>query len=80
MQATQVVDGVWRLSANVDEILFEGMWPIPHGFSMNSYIVKGDKVAIIDGVCDWDGVPETLYEQFRQMNVDPADIATAVTT
>ena len=65
MQTTQVTDGVFRLSANVHDILFEGMWPIPHGFSMNSYIVKGDKVAIIDGVCDWDGTPEVLFDQFK---------------
>jgi flavorubredoxin len=58
----------------VHDILFESIWPIPHGVSLNSYIVKGEKVAIIDGVCDWDGVPETLFEQFDQMNVDPQDI------
>lgn len=74
MQTTQVTDDTWRLSANIHDILFEGMWPIPHGFSMNSYIVKGEKVAIIDGVCDWDGTPEVLFDQFRQMNVDYTDI------
>lgn len=74
MQTTQVTTDTWRLSANVHDILFEGMWPIPHGFSMNSYIVKGEKVAIIDGVCDWDGTPEVLFDQFRQMNVDHNDI------
>lgn len=74
MQTTQVTTDTWRLSANIHDILFEGMWPIPHGFSMNSYIVKGDKVAIIDGVCDWDGTPEILFDQFRQMNVDYNDI------
>jgi flavorubredoxin len=74
MKTTQVTDGIWRLSANVENILFEGMWPIPHGISLNSYIVKGDKVAIVDGVCDWDGVPETLFEQFEQMDVKAEDI------
>ena len=48
MDVTQVSDNIFRLSANVgEEILFEGMWPLPHGLSMNSYIVKGDKVAIV---------------------------------
>ena len=74
MKTTQVTDGVYRLSANVDNIKFEGLWPIPNGIAMNSYIVKGEKVAIIDGVCDWDGVPETLFEQFDQMNVKAEDI------
>lgn len=74
MRTTEVTDGVFRLSANVDNIKFEGMWPIPNGIAMNSYIVKGEKAAIIDGVCDWDGVPETLYEQLDQMNVAVEDI------
>ncbi len=74
MKTTEVTDGIYRLSANVEDILFESIWPIPNGVSMNSYIVKGQKAAIIDGVCDWDGVPETLYEQLNQMNLDIKDI------
>lgn len=74
MKTTQVTDGIFRLSANVDEILFESIWPIPNGVSMNSYIVKGNKAAIIDGVCDWDGVPETLYEQLDEMQININDI------
>lgn len=30
--------------------LFESLWPLPYGVSYNSYIVKGDKVALIDTV------------------------------
>jgi flavorubredoxin len=30
--------------------LFEGLWPIPEGVSYNSYIVKGEKTALIDTV------------------------------
>mgnify|MGYP006274992399 CR=1 FL=1 len=74
MRTTEVTDGVYRLSANVDNIQFEGMWPIPNGIAMNSFIVKGEKAAIIDGVCTWDGVPETLFEQLDQMNVALEDI------
>jgi len=75
MKATQVTDGIWRLSANIgSEVLFEGIWPLPYGASMNSYIVKGREVAIIDGVCDWDGVPETLYAQLDQVGVKLEDI------
>jgi len=74
MKTTQVTDGIWRLSANVENVLFEGMWPIPNGIAMNSYIVKGEKAAIVDGVCTWDGVPETLFEQLSQMDVALSDI------
>ena len=30
--------------------LFEELWPIPHGVSYNSYVVVGDKIALIDTV------------------------------
>jgi anaerobic nitric oxide reductase flavorubredoxin len=75
MRASEVTDGIFRLSANLgSDILFEGIWPLPHGATMNSYIVKGREVAIVDGVCDWDGVPETLYAQMGQIGVDVRDI------
>jgi len=28
--------------------LFEGIWPVPHGVSLNAYVVKAEKVALID--------------------------------
>jgi anaerobic nitric oxide reductase flavorubredoxin len=75
MDVTQVSDNIFRLSANVgEEILFEGMWPLPHGLSMNSYIVKGEECAIIDGVCGWDGVPDTLFAQLRELSIEPDQI------
>ncbi|WP_319475854.1 FprA family A-type flavoprotein [Marispirochaeta aestuarii] len=70
MNITSVADGIYRLSANAEDILFEGLWPIPNGVSMNSYIVRGEKTAIIDGVCGWDGVPQTLFSQFEQAGID----------
>lgn len=74
MNVTTVTEGIFRLSANMKDILFEGLWPIPNGVSMNSYIVKGEKTAIVDGVCGWDGVPETLYKQFDEIQLDPESI------
>lgn len=74
MKTTQVTDGIFRLSANVHDILFESIWEIPDGVAMNSYIVKGTKAAIVDGVCGWDGVPEKLFEQLDQMQIDINDI------
>ena len=74
MNVTTVTDGIFRLSANVENILFEGLWSIPNGVSMNSYIVRGEKTAIIDGVCGWDGVPETLFAQLEEIGVPPESI------
>ncbi len=78
MKATLVTDGVYRLSANVHDILFEGMWPVPHGVAINSYLVRGEKCAIIDGVCGWDGVPETLLAQLDELGIDVNDIDSVV--
>jgi anaerobic nitric oxide reductase flavorubredoxin len=75
MKPTRVTDGIYRLSANGgSEILFESMWPLPHGVAMNSYIVKGKETAIIDGVCGWDGVPGTLFAQLADMQIGLEDI------
>ncbi len=75
MNISQVTDGIYHLSVNAYDMLFESLWPIDkEGVSMNSYIVKGEKTAIVDGVCGWDGVPETLYKQFEAMNLNPEDI------
>jgi len=72
MHHIKVSDGIVQLSANAEpnSLLFESMWPIPHGVSMNSYIVKGERTAIIDGFCGWDGVPETLFKLLDAIEVE----------
>ena len=74
MEKIKVADGIHMLSMNVEDILFEGIWDIANGVTLNSYIVKGDKTAIIDGVIGWDGIPDTLYKSLEEINVDPKDI------
>jgi flavorubredoxin len=79
MKTIEVAPGVHRLHAEVPEsTLFEGMWPIPHGMTMNSYLVRGERVALVDGVCGWDGVPETLHRQLGELGFSAGDIAYAV--
>ncbi len=47
----EVTSGVYYVGVNDHETdLFEGLWPIPEGVSYNSYIVKGEKTALIDTV------------------------------
>jgi len=62
------------LTMNVEDILFEGIWEIANGVTLNSYIVQGDKTAIIDGVIGWDGIPEALYENLKKIGVDTKNI------
>ncbi len=74
MNTTKLSEGIFQLSINVENILFEELWEIPNGATLNSYVVKGEKTAIIDGFCGWDGVPETLFEMLSQMDLEPNDI------
>lgn len=74
MKKIEIAEGIHMLSMNVEDVLFEGIWEIANGVTLNSYIVKGEKTAIIDGVIGWDGVPETLFKNLEEINVDPKDI------
>ncbi len=74
MQVTNIADGIYQLSINVENILFEGFWEIPNGVSLNSYIIKGEKTAIVDGVCGWDGVPDTLLALIEKLDIKPESI------
>ncbi len=74
MKKIKIAKDIHMLSMNVSDILFEGIWDIANGVTLNSYIVKGDKTAIIDGVIGWDGLSETLYEHLQKMDLEPKDI------
>lgn len=74
MKKIKVAEGIHMLTMNVNNMLFEGMWEIANGVTLNSYVVKGDKTAIIDGVIGWDGVPETLYKNLEEIDVNPKEI------
>ena len=74
MKKLKIADGIHLLTMNVEDILFEGIWELANGVTLNSYIVQGDKAAIIDGVIGWDGVPETLYRSLEEIGVEPQKI------
>ena len=74
MKILKIADGIHMLTMNVEHILFEGIWELANGVTLNSYIVQGEKTAIIDGVIGWDGIPETLYANLKEIGVDPQSI------
>ncbi len=78
MKTIKIADGIHALTTNVEGILFEEMWEIPEGVTLNSYLVKGEKTAIIDGFCAWDGVPETLYKLLEDTGVKPEEVDYAI--
>jgi flavorubredoxin len=63
MRSHLISEGVYCLHADVcTSDLFEGIWPIPKGVSLNSYIVQGKKTALVDLVNDWADAPRQIEE------------------
>lgn len=74
MNIREVTQGIHMLSMSVDHMLFEGMWDVSGGVTMNSYVVKGDKTAVIDGFIGWDGASDAWYQALKAIGVDPKAI------
>lgn len=74
MKKIEITKDIYMLSMNVSDILFEGIWDIANGVTLNSYVVKGDKTAIIDGVIGWEGVSDSLYDHLKENDIDPKEI------
>ena len=74
-KAVKITDGIYRLGANIDNgDLFEGIWPIPDGVSLNCYIVQGEKTALIDLVKDWNNAPNDIKYQLESLSIKPEDL------
>jgi flavorubredoxin len=70
MNSRLISEGVYSLHADVSaDDLFEGIWPIPKGVSLNSYIVQSEKIALIDLVRDWTGAPRQLESALASMGL-----------
>ncbi len=71
MKAQQLTETVYCIHADISERTsrFEGLWVLPQGVSINSYIVKGEKTALIDAVRDWDGSLESYTEQLASIDL-----------
>lgn len=75
MQASKMVDGIYRLGSNINNgDLFEGLWPIPDGVSLNCYVVQGEKTALIDLIKDWDGSADSFRDQLASIPVKIEEI------
>jgi len=70
MKANAITDSVFALHADIKtSTLFEGIWPIPHGVTLNSYVVKGEKTALIDLAKDWAGSIGQFEAQLASIGV-----------
>lgn len=75
MKAVKMSDGIYWVGANVHtEDLFEGIWPIPNGVALNSYVVQGDKTAVIELVREWGGAAMGFIRSMQSIPVELKDI------
>lgn len=64
MKAHSICENVFAIHADITtDTRFEGIWPIPHGVTLNSYVVKGAKTALIDLAKDWEDSIASFEEQ-----------------
>ena len=76
MNITRMNGPVYRLGVNINEpgYLFEGLWPVPDGVSINSYLVQGEKTALIDLTQETTELMASLNQQIEQTGVSPENI------
>jgi len=76
MKAQEISAGIYCIHADIcaRTSRFEGLWMLPQGVSINSYIVKGEKTALIDIVRDWDGSLKSYTEQLESIGLSFKDI------
>jgi anaerobic nitric oxide reductase flavorubredoxin len=80
MPGVEIKPGVWWIGVNVrSHDLFEGLWPIPDGVSLNSYLVKGEKTVLIDLVREWSGSSSNFLHQLQSTGTEPKDVDYIVT-
>lgn len=71
MEAKKLTERVYCIHADIHDrtARFEGIWLLPHGVSINSYVVKGEKTALIDIVKDWDGSVDSYRKQLESIGL-----------
>lgn len=71
MEAKKLTESVYCIHADIHDrtARFEGIWLLPHGVSINSYVVKGEKTALIDIVKDWDGSVDSYRKQLESIGL-----------
>lgn len=76
MKIQHVIDDIHRLSVNIEDrdYLFEGIWPIPEGISINSYLIRGEKNVLIDLTQDIMNFPEDISRQMGNISLKVEDI------
>ena len=71
MKAHSISNNIYCIHADIHTTeLFEGIWPIPGGVSLNSYLVRADKTALIDLFKDWSGAISQAEDALKSLGAD----------
>lgn len=68
-----VAPGIRRLTVNLDNDdvpLFEGLWAVPEGVALHSYLIQGDRVVLVDPWDDGGYGPEELEADLEALGLD----------
>jgi len=75
MKAQAITDYIYCIHTDLKTSeFFEGIWPIPKGVSLNSYIVKGEKTALVDLFKDQDNAAAETEKALSTIGVSFSDI------
>ena len=74
MRIFPIAEGIQMVSVNAEGFLFEGMWDLPYGVSINSYVVGKEEVVLIDGICGWDQTEEGLHAFLQEAGIELENI------
>lgn len=69
MHAHTIANSVYAIHANIKTATrFEGIWTIPNGVTINSYLVRGEKTVLIDLAKDWAGSISQFESQLASVD------------
>jgi flavorubredoxin len=75
MKADRISEFIYCMHADIETSdLFEGIWPIPQGVSLNSYAVRGEKIALIDLFRDWSDASGQIQGGLASVGLDFASV------
>lgn len=76
MKAIEISNNIYRIGLNLGkDILFEGIWPVPDGVSINAYAVKGDKIALIDSMEESGSLPAQYEKALEEIGIEPNKVS-----
>lgn len=74
MNLLNIEKDTYQILMNLENVLFEGVWDIPEGVSLNSYVIKGDKTAIIDGFAGSEESFKLFGEKLKSVEIDISSV------